>query len=409
MTPETEKVSSSWLDALIESVKEAESPIRFFYWAGLVSIAASIKSNVWIQKGNIYELFPNIFVLFVAKSGLRKGFPVNVAQQLVTEVGNTRVIAGRNSIESIIQDFGTAYTKPEGGPPIVDATGLIVSDEFSNVIIRNQDAFTLLTEWYDTHAKKSWKNTLKGSGITHLKNVCVTLLGGLNPTHFADIISYKEVTGGFIGRCVVVLEKKRSKINALIEDSEEPVFSAVQPAKYLKELSLLKGRFKLDRAAKDLYKEWYENNRPEEKEDETGSENRIHDTILKVAMLVALSKKPELVIRRDDMEEAMTNCLNTLVAVNEITMGSKQEDKSDKSKRKALIGFLLNRPGFKCTRRVLLQNNYENFSSFELDKMIDSLSQAGLLVAGVEGSEVVYGLTQILIDRYKKIEKEVGG
>ena len=89
------------LDDILEQHKEYESPLEFWRWAGLAAISAIIKDNVWLERAGLYNLYANIYVMFHATSGLRKGVPVNYAKRLVRAINNTKIISGRSSIQGI--------------------------------------------------------------------------------------------------------------------------------------------------------------------------------------------------------------------------------------------------------------------------------------------------------------------
>src|SRR5271163_2654267 len=189
----------SWLDEIVSSTEESESPARFQYWSAMAAISAIVKKNVWMQR-HFYKLYPNIYVILVGKSGLRKGNPVTLSRRLVERVNDTRIIAGRNSIQSIIKEIGKAKSI-EGRGVMKDASCFIVSGEMDSFFIKDPDAMTVLTDLYDTHAHEpEWKNTTKTQGTDVLKNPCITLLGGTNEDHFKSAIAQKDVKGGFIAR-----------------------------------------------------------------------------------------------------------------------------------------------------------------------------------------------------------------
>src|SRR5437773_9702104 len=104
----------SWLTELLHSTEELESPQPFWMWSGLATIAAVVKDNVFLNRGKAYKLYPSIYVMLLARSGLRKGPPINLAKRLVKGVDNTRIISGRSSIQAILKEMGTAYTLPGG-------------------------------------------------------------------------------------------------------------------------------------------------------------------------------------------------------------------------------------------------------------------------------------------------------
>src|SRR6266704_1581124 len=167
-----------------------------------------MKKNVYLDR-YYYILYPNIYVFLVARSGLRKGNPVNLAKKLVQEVGVTRVISGRNSIQGVLKDLGKAHSTPNG-TIVKDAAGFMISGELASFLIKDPEALTILTDLYDTHVNEpEWKNTTKTQGIDTLKNPCITLLGATNEEHFQDAVPTNAIGGGFIGRTSIVFEGVR--------------------------------------------------------------------------------------------------------------------------------------------------------------------------------------------------------
>src|SRR5882672_6583904 len=104
-----------WLDILLESTKESESPERYFWWAGLCAIASVVGKRIFIQRGAFYKLYPNIYVALVsARSGLRKGIPIMIIKNLVEELDKIRVISGCNSIQGLIKELSMQKTFKSG-------------------------------------------------------------------------------------------------------------------------------------------------------------------------------------------------------------------------------------------------------------------------------------------------------
>ncbi|MGF2075331.1 hypothetical protein, partial [Enterococcus casseliflavus] len=91
--------------------KEFESPLNFWRWAAIASISAVVKDNVYLSQ-HMFNMYPNIYVMFHADSGMKKGPPVNLAKKLVTKVGNTKVISGRSSIQGILKEMSQSESRP---------------------------------------------------------------------------------------------------------------------------------------------------------------------------------------------------------------------------------------------------------------------------------------------------------
>jgi hypothetical protein len=386
-----------WINDILSATAEAESPKSFFFWSALSAIAAVVGNKVYLDKF-YYKLYPNIYVFLVAKSGLRKGIPIAMAKQLVREVDNTRIISGRNSVQGIIKDLSITVTGP-GKPPIRDARGFIVSGEFSTVLIRDPEALTILTDLHDGHYNPEWKNTLKGSGVEELKNVNITLLGGINHTHFQDMITQKETTGGFIARTMIVEEHKRATKNPLV-DRPELVLNVPEHAKWLKELAKLEGAFVWDPDAKEIYREWYMNYNPEDSDDDTGTANRIHDQMLKVAMLLSLADENNMIICPPHIQLAMKACQRFERTARNVTKG--KGGKSEFGPKIRVVIDELIQAGTKGVRRSsILSKHYGDMDAMDLDRIIVTLSQAGALNEIKEEHDTSYYATPKLKKDYK--------
>lgn len=392
----------NWVDSVMEATAEAESPRAFIRWAALSSIAAVVADRVYLDKF-YYKLYPNVYVLLVAKSGLRKGFPAALAKTLVSLVDNTRVISGRNSIQAIIKDLATTVTKPKKAP-LTKAHGFIVSGELSTTFIEDPQTLTILTDLHDGHYHtEGWKNTLKGTGVESLKDISLSLLGAINQTHFKDMVKRKDITGGFIARTIIVEETQRALKNPLIV-APKNLLDVQKLVDYLRKLGDINGAFTWEAEAADFYGEWYKTFEPESLEDDTGTANRIHDQILKVAMLLSLARCPELILRRSDIEEAMTLLEKAIETATGVMKGQGESDFGPKIK--IVLDELDSREGHTITRSELLRKHWGDFTSIELSIIIGTLEQAKAITVMTKGKDEHYRATKKLLD---EIEAFKGG
>lgn len=396
----------TWIEDLKNATKEVETPRSWIYWAGLSAIAAITRNKVWVDK-QYYKLYPNIYVIFLGSSGIGKGFPVNLAKDLVNGIGTTKTISGRSSIEGIIKKLALTSTLPGSKGPITHNCGFINAGEFSSSIVRNPDALTILTDLYDGHYHKEWETTLKTSELPSLKNVNITLLGGINETHFNDLITEKEISGGFLARSLIIHEYKKSRKNALLRKIDNDLmFDVTSFIPYLKELDKLEGPFLLTPDAIDEFEEWYNEFEPEKMEDKTGTANRVHDTILKVAMNVSLSKRPELIIGKEDIIEAMNLCLGAALVSKKLTIGTGVSTESGQIK--IVMQELLAAPDYKMSRTKLLQKHYGDFNASQLDNIIDTFEQSKAITKRRENGDQVFQLKEEIIEAFKNIlEKKI--
>lgn len=389
----------NWLQLLLDQTKRAESPRSFIVWSGLTAVSAIVNNKVWLNKGGLYNLYPNIYVMLVGPSGLRKSFPPMVMRKLVGMIGNTRIIAGRISVQALITKLSKT-THIQGRGIIKDAIGYVNAGELATALVRDQDALTLLTDLHDGNYNKEWANTLKGSGTEELKNVCITMLGAINPELFGDFITQKEIGGGFIARNFLIYETRRQQKDSLLRNKKDDQINYEELSKHLLELTKLSGEFTIEEEAIEAYEQWYDKFEPEDMDDKTGSANRIHDQILKVAMLLSLCERNDsLIIKAAEMEKAFALCTQSTSGVTRILAGTGIH--VDAPKLKLFVDKLMATEGHSVTRKEFLSKNYGSVDRYDLDRIVDTMVEAGGLTVDGYGGNAIYTLTERALKEWK--------
>ena len=371
----------NFLNSLLEVTEEAESPRSFMLWSGLAAISAVARRQVYINK-KMYKLYPNIYVMLVARSGLRKGFPVKIAQKLVESVECTKVISGRNSIQAIILELSRQWTL-ESGKILNQAQAFIVNDELASLLVEDPSAQTILTTLYDSHHHSNWTDTLKSDGRKTLKDICITMLSATNQTHLTEFLDSTSVAGGFIGRTLIVYAEKKSRINPLIDNDNDEIDEL--DLGYLKErlavISKIEGRMKLLPESKEKYISWYKEYNEDlesgKNEDETGTSDRLHDHILKIAILLSLAERDDRIITPVHIDEAIEMCTVFTTSVKRVTLGKGKSENSDKTR--IVLEYLLSQPEYSASRKKILRAKYGDLDAMELDKVLDTMKQAGII------------------------------
>jgi hypothetical protein len=405
----------TWLDKLLQQHNELESPTNFWLWGGLAAMSAAIKDNVWIDR-QIYNLYPNIYVMFHAESGLKKGPPISMAKQLVRGVGGTRIISGRSSIQGILKELGTAQTQP-GGRVISKSCAFICSSELTSSIVEDKVATDILTDLYDRQYNiGEWRSLLKMESF-NLKDPTITMLTATNDAHSSDFFGKKDIHGGYFARTFVISENKRNRANSLLVPLVNPP-KYPDFIEYLKELTKLRGPF-LPLATRDqtdecryahveketgltnyftdaglLYQRWYdtfiEQMQNDGVKDDTGTLNRFGDSVLKVAMLLALSRSPELYIDEESMQQAINYCERLVGNVREMTHGKKGLSDA-KGIKNLILAELLGRESHQISRTMLLKRMWSHYKeASELDEIMQSFDQAGMIKTENLGNSIIY-------------------
>jgi hypothetical protein len=284
-----------------------------------------------------------------AESGLKKGPPISMAKQLVRGVGGTRIISGRSSIQGILKEMGTAQTQP-GGKVLAKSTAFICSSELTSSIVEDKVATDILTDLYDRQYNiGEWRSLLKMETF-NLKDPTVSMLTATNEAHSTDFFGKKDLHGGYFARTFVISATKRNRANSLLVPLMNPP-NYTELIEYLKTVAALNGPFQ-PLATKEpcdccflpykehvtgemnyfspaglTYQKWYEKFSEDildpDMKDETGTLNRFGDSVLKVAMLLSLSRSPELYIDEGSMDSAIEHCERLVGNVRHMTYGKK--------------------------------------------------------------------------------------
>lgn len=418
----------NWLEKLLSQHNELESPMNFWLWGGLAAISAVVKDNVWIDR-QIYNLYPNIYVMFHAESGLKKGPPISMAKQLVRGVGGTRIISGRSSIQGILKELGTAQTQP-GGKVITKSTAFICSSELTSSIVEDKVATDILTDLYDRQYNiGEWRSLLKMETF-NLKDPTITMLTATNEAHSIDFFGKKDIHGGYFARTFVISEKERNRANSLLVPLINPP-KYEEATSYLKEIGKLQGAFQplacreptdgcnrphIEKETGEtnyftdaglIYQEWYENfidtSLTQDLQDDTGTLNRFGDSVLKVAMLLSLARSPELYIDEDSMQLAIELSEKLIGNVREMTYGKRGLSDS-KSFKGLIITELLSRDTHQISRKMLLKRMWAHYKdASEVDEIMMSFDQAGMIKTETIGNQIIYVMPDNMVGELKRL------
>lgn len=400
--------NKTWLDNIVSLHAEYEAPLSFWRWSALAAISAVVKDNVWINRGGLFNQYPNIYVLLYADSGLKKGAPIFMAKQMVKHVNNTKLISGRSSIQGILKILGTAETRP-GGQVMNNAACFICASELSSSLVRDEAALTILTDLYDRSWNPgSYDSNLKMEQFT-LKNPIPVILGGINEAHASALFEHKDLHGGFLGRTFIIHESKRNRPNSLIldEDVEQNVRDYKEESELLLEISKLRGPFKpltkRDEAG-DYFNTWYLDfiKDLEEKEikDSTGSMNRLSESVIKVAMLLSLARHQRLEIDMFSLHQAIGLCEQLIGNIRQVT---KHEGDATFIKQKTTImSHLMNREGNAISRTMLNKNFWKEANSQDWDLIMQSLRDGGFIEIEISGKETIYKMPGDVAERLRE-------
>jgi hypothetical protein len=399
------------MDNYLEATSELESPKSYFYWSLLTTISAIAGKRVWVNRGGVYNLYPNIYTFLVSKrSGLRKGVPISDAKKLAYEVGLTRVIDGQNSIQGVLKELTQVRTVGDGHI-IKSAEGFLISGEFASFILQDGIGFSLttLTDLYDTqYHEYGFTKRLASQDELKLKAPCITGLFASNLTHFFDAVPKNAITGGFLARTFCIYEEKKTVHNALTRERKR-IVDYDDMVRNLKVIAEVEGEMKPNEEAIQCFEDWYYPFSKREFDDialdDTGTSERLGDGIWKVATLLALVNVTNE-ITEANMEEAIEKVSETFSGLRRILFGGVADDKNMKSvTMRTVVAAMLERPDYEIGRRLILRQGAGVFGVYDLDECVEHLVQAGMIKIDKRGGQQFYKLTETVIRRHLDMQE----
>jgi len=380
----------SFITEYLDFTKELESPGSFFTWSALSCVAAALRDNVWLHLGPGY-LYPNIYVLLIASSGMhRKAMGIRTVSTLLREVQNTKIIAGRSSIQAVIETLSGTQTDKKSGSQILGGSCLLSVEELAAFFVEDPSAMNILTDIYD--CREHYEYNLRGGKLI-IKNLCVSMLAASNEELLRDVWKKREVYGGLMGRTFFVKpDETRNPNTLLIDITEEPYnghYDLNRLLSPLREITKLKGQMSVTPEAKRIYKTWYEDmyHKYQSKPDKTGVLARIHTGVLKLAMCLAAGHRYELVIDKDEITQAIDYCISIIPNYEVFTMSSGKALDSE-------VGAILMAELFdpknnnSISRKVFIRNHWTELDEDKFNALLNKLQTAGLIKVDFSSMDV---------------------
>lgn len=387
---------TNFISYFIECTKEAESPTEFWRWAAISTLCTTMRNNVFLHT-IIGTVYPNMYVVLFADSGIvRKAPPCKFAMNLIRKCGNTKIVAGRASMQQVIRELGQSYTNPHG-VMIAGASALMYSEELSSMVVNDPATIPLLIDLYDYHTE--WGSYLVSSS-TKLKEVCLSLLAASNSELFQHAYTDQARKGGLLGRTLIIREEQPRHKRSLFELArlakirkdhidEDPLL------KHLYKLSQIRGEINISIEAEKIYDEWYHSIPKELYNDKIGYGSRLGTHVLKVSMGLAAARKldgDKIAIEEIDIQQSVELCQSLIKNYRSMTVGIGASPQSYQGS--LVIKALLLESEKQISRAKLLRKMLGETTIEEIDKVLLILVQAELVREVAIGRQPGYQLTE---------------
>lgn len=382
----------TFLDNYLTYSKGNEVPDIYHKWAGIATLSMAAGRRFWLKFHDDYVLYPHLYVLLIGSAGGRKTTAMSPAKRILRDVGELEICADSITKEALCKEMtdpdfaGVRYVKdPDTKRQIEFRQFSIFATEWVHFIASNPvgmlDFFT--TVWdqqvYDARTKNMGNDLIVGPTFP--------ILGCMTPEIMSGQLKSDLISGGFARRCCMVYTDNPGQPVAIptkTQTQKDARELAVKQAKTIAHSTSFCGAFSWEDDTLPWYVEWYN---AEFYKHQSITDDMIksyyksrHDIMLKVAMLLALSRGEKL-LRIPYLQESINLLEEYEVNLPKVFEGAGRNEQ-------AVIGnrmLTVIRQHKKVTKKQLMRQFFNEANSAELASIIEHLETTDQIVAWKQG------------------------
>lgn len=383
-----------------------EAPDSYVVWSAISVISAVLKKKVWIRRGT-YKVYPNQYIVLVGPPGVGKGSAIHPAHEFIKgykpELSN--YLSDRITAPKIIEKLANGFQTQ-----CVVAGNIVVSKESTAVLFASElSTFLGSSDWMtsflcDTWDRNEFEYDTKNKGSSHIKDMCVSLIGACVPDFIRKINGKQSnaseaINGGFTARTVFVFANEKSKRLAwpiALEDIKSVAANQGKTGREtitdlradLEVIAQLKGEFSFSPDATIIFEHWYKNHKADDHDSDVvrhfKSRQDVH--VFKVAMCLSAAQNDSLIIDEWCLRTAIT-LVSQVLATLDITFRGVGE--STLSEATAKIQTYIERKGL-ATRRELIRDNHRHATLEDIERITRTLEICGFIKAFSQNGQQFY-------------------
>lgn len=374
-----------------------EAPDAYVIWSAISVISAVLKKKVWVDRGT-YLVYPNQYIVLVGPPGVGKGSAIHPAHAFIKDYKPelSNYLSDRVTAPKIIEKLANGFQNQA-----VINGNLAISKE-STAVLQALELSTFLgaSDWMtsflcDTWDRNEFEYDTKNKGSSHIKDMCVSLIGACVPDFIRRINGHANasdaINGGFTARTIFVFANEKSKDlpwPMALRNTTGGQETITKLRDDLVSIAQLRGEFKLDQEAYHEWIKFYTSIRAKDEDSDVirhfKARQNVH--VLKVAMCLSAASNDTLIIDRWCLNTAITlvqGVLNTL----DITFRGVGE--SSLSEATAKVQNYIERKG-STTRQELIRDNHRHATIEDIDRILNTLCQIGIVKAITRGPRQFY-------------------
>ena len=269
--------------------RRSEAPLAYHLFSAFVGVGAIVNRRVWLDMG-LFKLHPNLGVIIIGPSGLKKTTAANVVVDIINELGLTKVYSEKLTPEALVEAMRDM------------AQGLVYAPEMAVFLGKAkymEGIIPLLTRFMDCPTKWSSETIMRSKTI--LENIAISVMMCTTPDWFVSNTPPDTFGGGFVARNILVVQEDSPR-----EEPLPTVLSTGERQQILAEFARLhqhQGEVTFSPGMKQEYFEWYRRHKRAMRNAEhdiiAAYYQRKPDHVLRITMCLHLAEHWNLVLCQD--------------------------------------------------------------------------------------------------------------
>lgn len=385
---------SNWIQAYVQHTRFSESPDAFHFWTGVATVAGALRRRVW-RNEFIFQWTPNFYIVLVGPPGVAaKSTSVRLGVGLLEKVPGIHFGPQSMTWQALTQSLESALEGVEINGEMEQMSCLTCAvSELGTFLKPDDDGLisTLVAMW--DGQKETWGHKTKTQGETIIKNPWLNIIACTTPGWLNSNFPPVMIEGGLTSRIIFVYGDTKRQLVAY--PSQLTVSSTYYKEEEnlihdLIEISEMKGEYEIAPDALVWGEEWYrELHRARglhmASERFAGYLARKQGHLHKLAMVLAASKRDELVITVDDLRESNLFLEDVEQDMGKVFSSVGQSNGARVSNE--VLGFIRNHK--EITNQNLWRLCCNNVSHTDYIDSIKGLLEAGYIRLSQKGNEKI--------------------
>jgi hypothetical protein len=388
------KCEGSLLKEFTQFTKNTEIPSIYSLWCAISTVSAALGRDSFVDMGH-YTVYPNLYIVLVAGSGkCKKSTSIGVAEMFLKKIEPpVRLFSQKATPEALIGALSGMKCDEEENTVQQSAEGIIVADELSTLIDKSsiQSAMIpFLTTLWDS--KDSFTYETRSRGKETIANACVSLLGGSTIDWIKEAISLTAIGGGFTARIIFVYRDTYEQLIFRTTVSDENKRRKKRIIHDINEIAAMRGAFMPTDEAWELmdkeYKHFMMNSPLHDNKYLSGYANKRSTNLLKLCMVISASKRDSKVITIEDADMGLRILENVEQYMPKVMMAIAADETGVAT---AYVTEIIQTKG-EVSRKALLNMVHHRMQAQDLDSILETLDQAGVISRNISGKKCIIRL-----------------